>query len=104
MAVRVRVAESAPVLDSRHHHRHPPGGGLALDCPNRWRPLYQAGVFRELYCRQDRSEAVLVLECADVKEADRVLGTLPLVREGLITFEVIPLIPYPGFSRLFADS
>ena len=66
--------------------------------------LYQAGVFRELYFRQDRSEAVLVLECADVEEANHVLGTLPLVREGLISFEVIPLIPYPGFSRLFADS
>ena len=65
--------------------------------------LYQAGVFRELYFRQDRSEAVLVLECADVQEADRVLGTLPLVQQGLITFEVIPLVPYPGFSRLFAD-
>jgi hypothetical protein len=66
--------------------------------------LYQAGVFRELYFRQDRSEAVLVLECADVEEADRMLGTLPLVQEGLITFEIIPLIPYPGFSRLFAHS
>jgi hypothetical protein len=65
--------------------------------------LYQAGVFRELYFRQDRSEAVLVLECADLQEAERVLGTLPLVKQGLITFEVLPLVPYPGFSRLFAD-
>jgi hypothetical protein len=65
--------------------------------------LYQAGVIRELYFRQDRPEAVLVLECADVQEADRMLGTLPLVKAGLITFEVIPLVPYPGFSRLFAE-
>jgi hypothetical protein len=63
--------------------------------------LYQAAVFRELYFRQDRSEAVLVLECADVEEANQVLGTLPLVKEGLITFEVVPLVPYLGFSRLF---
>jgi hypothetical protein len=33
-----------------------------------------------------------------------VLGMLPLVQQGLITFEVIPLVPYPGFSRLFVDS
>jgi hypothetical protein len=66
--------------------------------------LYQAGVFRELYFRQDRSEAVLVLECADVQEANQVLGTLPLVKEGLIAFVLIPLRPYPGFSRLFADA
>ena len=64
--------------------------------------LYQAGVFRELYFRQDRSDAVLALECADVAEANQVLNTLPLVKEGLIAFDIIPLIPYPGFSRLFA--
>ena len=65
--------------------------------------LYQAGVFRELYFRQDRPEAVLVLECTDVDEANRVLCTLPLVKAGLITFDVIPLKPYPGFARLFAE-
>jgi muconolactone delta-isomerase len=65
--------------------------------------LYQAGVIRELYFRQDRPEAVLILECADVREAGQVLATLPLVKAGLITFEVIPLAPYPGFSRLFAE-
>ena len=65
--------------------------------------LYQAGVFRELYFRQDWPAAVLILECADVEEAGQVLNTLPLVHEGLIAFDVIPLVPYPGFSRLFAD-
>ena len=65
--------------------------------------LYQAGIVRELYFRQDRSEAVLVLECADIDEANRMLNSLPLVKAGLITFEVIPLGPYPGFARLFAQ-
>jgi len=65
--------------------------------------LYQTGVFRELYFRADRHEAILILECADIKEAHEVLNTLPLVKEGLITFDVIPLVPYPGFSRLFAE-
>ena len=44
-----------------------------------------------------------MMECADVKESDQVLETLPLVREGLIDFDVIPLVPYPGFARLFAE-
>ena len=30
--------------------------------------------------------------------------SLPLVREKLITFEVIPLKPYPGLARLFAGA
>lgn len=65
--------------------------------------LYQAGVFRELYFRRDCPCAVLMLECADIEEARKVLDTLPLAKEGLIAFDLIPLIPYPGFGRLFAD-
>jgi muconolactone delta-isomerase len=64
--------------------------------------LHQAGFIRELYFRADRHEAVLMLECADVDEARSILNTLPLVREQLIEFELIPLIAYPGFARLFA--
>ncbi len=63
--------------------------------------LQQSGVLRETYFRADRREAVLILECADAAEAQRILATLPLVSSGLIAFEVIPLIPYPGLARLF---
>jgi len=65
--------------------------------------LIQQGVIREIYFQQDRSNAVLILECTDVKQARTVLDTLPLVEQGLIAFDVIPLKPYPGFARLFAD-
>lgn len=65
--------------------------------------LYQAGLIRELYFRQDQPSAVLVLECVDAKEASEVLNTLPLVKQGLIAFDIIPLVPYPGFSRLFKE-
>ena len=66
--------------------------------------LHQAGAIRQLYFRQDRPAAVLVLECSDVEEARRLLATLPLVAAGLIDFELIPLRAYPGFARLFASS
>ena len=65
--------------------------------------LYQSGVIRELYFRADRSEAVLMLECADLGEARQALRSLPLVKAGLITFDIIPLVPYPGFARLFGE-
>ncbi|HEY4720518.1 MAG TPA: muconolactone Delta-isomerase family protein [Anaerolineae bacterium] len=65
--------------------------------------LYQAGVLRELYFRANRHSAVLILECATMEEAATVLSTLPLVEQGLITFDVIPLVAYPGFARLFAE-
>jgi hypothetical protein len=75
---------------------------LKAEAARVWK-LYQAGLFRELYFRQDLPGAVLVLECRDIEEANQVLHTLPLVKEGLITFDIMPLIPYPGFSRLFAE-
>ena len=65
--------------------------------------LYQSGQLREFYFRQDRHEAVLVLECPDPAQAARLVDTLPLVQAGLITFELIPLVPYTGFARLFEE-
>jgi muconolactone delta-isomerase len=66
-----------------------------------WR-LYRQGIIRELHFRADRPEAVLMLECDDVESAHQALATLPLVANGLISFDLIPLAPYPGFERLFA--
>ncbi len=65
--------------------------------------LYQAGVFRELYFRRDWPGAVLILECEGVEEAEAVLGRLPFVKKNLITFDIVPLGPYPGFARLFRE-
>ena len=48
-------------------------------------------------------EAVLILECGGTAHAEGILSSLPLVREKLITFELIPLKAYPGFARLFAE-
>jgi hypothetical protein len=64
--------------------------------------MVQEGIVREAYFRQDRSAAVLVLECADTAEAQETLSRLPLVEAGLIAFDLLPLIPYPGFARLFS--
>ena len=65
--------------------------------------LYQAGVIRELYFQQDNPNAVLMLECENPEEAQKILNTLPLVKENLIAFDIIPLKAYPGFSRLFGE-
>lgn len=60
--------------------------------------LYQLGIIREIYFRVDSPDAVLLLECEDKKAAEETLATLPLVQQKLIHFEVIPLVPYPGFD------
>lgn len=63
--------------------------------------LHQQGAIRELFFREDQPAAVLILESADVAEAQTVLASLPLVAAGLIDFELIPLRAYAGFARLF---
>ena len=63
--------------------------------------LYKKGVIREIYFHADQKSAIIILECKNIEEAEENLSTLPLVREKLIYFEIIPLVPYPGFERLF---
>jgi len=63
--------------------------------------LYKHNFIREIYFRADQSSAVLMLESESVEEAEKTLAELPLVKKELICFEFIPLLPYPGFERLF---
>ncbi|UCH66744.1 MAG: hypothetical protein JSW63_06370 [Ignavibacterium sp.] len=63
--------------------------------------LYKKNFIREIYFRKDKSSAVLMLESESVREAENTLSELPLVKEKLIYFEIIPLVAYPGFERLF---
>ena len=89
------LEKEVPGFTPEHFQPH-----LEAEAAAAWQ-LYQAGVIREMYFRADASEAVLILECADVEHAKQILDSLPLVQAGLITFDVIPLRPYSGFSRLF---
>jgi hypothetical protein len=75
----------------------------AIDEARKVWEYHQAGIIRELYFRADRNEAVLVLECTSVSEAQEIIAALPFVQMSLISFEVIPLKAYPGFARLFAE-
>ena len=86
----------------------PQGGGatattLRAEARQVWE-LQQQDTLREIYFRADQPTAVLVLECDGVDEAEQLLATLPLVQEGVIAFELVPLRPYPGLERLFAGT
>lgn len=76
---------------------------LAAEAARVWE-LVQSSVIREIYFNGDERTAVIILECDSPQEAQDALGTLPLVQAGLVTFNVIPLLPYPGFARLFGDA
>jgi len=61
--------------------------------------LFQDGIIREIYFNENEN-AVIVMECASKDEAQQYIGTLPLVQAGLISFEIMELHPYTGFSRI----
>ena len=61
--------------------------------------LQQKEILREIYFDENHC-AVLILECANKTEAEKVLSELPLVKSGFIRFDIKELHPYTGFSRL----
>jgi hypothetical protein len=61
----------------------------------------QTGIIHELYFRADKDEAVLILDCQSIDQAQKLLAALPFARKNLITFELFPLKAYSGFERQF---
>jgi muconolactone delta-isomerase len=64
--------------------------------------LYTAGRLRWVMSRTDKRGVVALFEAADLEEARKAVESLPMVKAGFITAEIIPLAPYVGFERLFA--
>jgi hypothetical protein len=61
--------------------------------------LFQEGIIRDIYFTEAEN-AVIIFECAYRQQAYDVLATLPLVKAGLVSFEVMELRPYRGFDRI----
>ena len=61
--------------------------------------LYLSGYLREIYFNELHN-AVLILECVNIDKAREILNDLPLVKEGLIDFEIMQLNPYTGYDRI----
>ncbi len=65
----------------------------------RVRDLAALGVVRDIWFTE-RKDAVLLLECDDGGRAREAMESLPLVKAGLIAYELTALHPYTGFARL----
>lgn len=64
--------------------------------------LYSKDMIREAYFRKDRPGVVLVLEAPSVDDAKRMLATFPLVKAGVVEFDVIPVGHFLPFGTLFS--
>lgn len=74
---------------------------VMLEAFHTW-ALYSKEVIREMYFRKDRPGVVLVLECASAQEARQLLNTFPLVKAGVIEFDVIPVGHFVPFATLLS--
>lgn len=62
--------------------------------------LYLAGKIRQWYFRQDRPGAILILDVGSMEEAERIIGSLPLTRSGLLAYDLIPIGPYVPLATM----
>src|SRR5207302_11167420 len=64
--------------------------------------LYAQGICREFYTRANEpGRVVLMFESASIEAAKEALATIPFAQLHLIDFDLIPLAPFTGLSRLF---
>ncbi len=63
--------------------------------------LQQDDLIRQVFFRADTKSAVIFWECDSLERVNELTASFPLVKAGFIHFEIIPLIPYTGFNRLF---
>jgi hypothetical protein len=55
--------------------------------------LYLDGKIREWYSREDGRGGIFLLNTRDVAEAEAIMETLPLAKEGMLDHEYIPVGP-----------
>jgi hypothetical protein len=65
--------------------------------------FYASEQIRQMYYIADMSGAVMLWEGETVESVTQEVQKLPMVKEGILTCEIIPLKPYTGFASLFAQ-
>jgi hypothetical protein len=66
--------------------------------------FYAAEQIRQVYYIADLSGAVMLWEGESVESITQELGKLPMVKENILSCEVLPLKPFTGFASLFAQT
>ncbi len=62
--------------------------------------LYKQDKIREIYFQKQNHTAVIIFEVKDMIEARELIDSLPLVKNKMIDFELMELIPYNGLDRI----
>ena len=63
--------------------------------------LQKKGVIRSIWFTKKTREAILIIEAEDSIRTKKIVDTFPLVEKGLISYDIVELVAYDGFERLF---
>ena len=63
--------------------------------------LQKKGIIRSIWFKKTTREAILIIEAEDTIRTKEIVDTFPLVEEGLISYDIVELIAYDGYERLF---
>jgi muconolactone delta-isomerase len=63
--------------------------------------LQKNGIIRNIWFTKNSREAILIIEAKDSKSVKEIIDTFPLVKECLITYDIVELVAYDGYERLF---
>jgi len=66
--------------------------------------LQKSEKIRDIWFTATDHNAVIVLECDSVAEAEGIVSEFPLVRAGLMDFDCVHLVTYDGYERLFSET
>ncbi|MFA6385918.1 MAG: hypothetical protein WCW29_04205 [Candidatus Paceibacterota bacterium] len=63
--------------------------------------LQKNGIIRNIWFTKNSREAILIIEADETIRTKKIIDTFPLVKEGLITYDIVELVAYDGYERLF---
>lgn len=63
--------------------------------------LYASDIVRTIHYKADLSGAVMMMEAETEEEIKNAINTLPMIQDGVLEAEIIPLKPYTAFGKLF---
>jgi hypothetical protein len=72
-----------------------------LEAARAWE-FYASEQIRQMHYIADMSGAVMLWEGESVESVTQEANKLPMVKEGILTCEILPLKPYTGYASLFA--
>ncbi|MFB2981212.1 hypothetical protein [Microseira sp. BLCC-F43] len=65
--------------------------------------FYQSEQIRQIYYIADMSGAVILWEGESVESITQEMQKLPMVKQGILACEILPLKPYTGYASLFSQ-